>query len=102
MSVESQTEIQWDSAANRLWFEVDQDGEPVRCCIDALCLYMAFGASTLAEADATNAYISRRGWIHAAALNKAGKGAFECDGDVKGYLPAEFTVLPKSLEVLIP
>src|SRR5579863_8968842 len=65
MSVESQTEIQWDSAANRLWFEVDQDGEPVRCCIDALCLYLAFGASTLAEADATHAYISRRGWIHA-------------------------------------
>jgi hypothetical protein len=81
MSVEGQTEFEWDANADRLWFEVDQDGEPVRCCIDALCLYLAFGASTLAEADATNAYISRRGWIHAAALNKAGKGAFECDGD---------------------
>jgi Protein of unknown function (DUF1488) len=81
MSVEGQKEFQWDATANRLWFEVDQDGEPVRCCIDALCLYLAFGASTLAEADATNAYISRRGWIHTAALNKAGKGGFERDGD---------------------
>ena len=80
MSIGSRADIEWDPAANRLWFEVDQDGEPVRCCIDALCLYMAFGASTLAEADATNAYISRRGWIHAAALNKAGKGNFERDG----------------------
>jgi len=81
MSIESLTRTQWDGAANRLWFEIDQGGETVRCCIDALCLYLAFGANTLAEADATNAYVSRRGWIHAAALSKAGRGAFERDGD---------------------
>ena len=81
MSIESQAGTQWEATANRLWFEIDQEGGPVRCCIDAHCLYMAFGANTLAEADATHAYTSRRGWIHAAALSKAGRGAFESDGD---------------------
>jgi hypothetical protein len=81
MSIERESRTEWDSAANRLWFEIEQGGEPVRCCIDAHCLYLAFGANTLAEADATNAYTSRRGWIHAAALSKAGRGAFERDGD---------------------
>lgn len=76
MTIQNSDNMRWDAANNRLWFEIDQAGEPVRCCIDALCLYLAFGADTLAGADATNAYVSRRGWIHAAAHKKAGRGNF--------------------------
>jgi len=76
MTVQNLEATRWDAAGNRLWFEIDQAGEPVRCCIDALCLFLAFGADTLAEADATNAYVSRRSWIHAAAHKKAGCGNF--------------------------
>ena len=73
MTIQNPEKMRWDAADNRLWFEIAQAGEPVRCCIDALCLFLAFGANSLAEADATNAYVSRRGWIHAAALDKAGR-----------------------------
>ena len=74
--IQNPDNMRWDAANSWLWFEIDEAGEPVRCCIDAQCLYLAFGAKTLAEADATNAYVSGRGWIHAAAHNKAGRGKF--------------------------
>jgi len=67
----------WDSNENRLWFQVDHRGRSIPCCIDALCLYLAFGARTLSETDATDAYEARRGWIHAAAIGKAGRGGFQ-------------------------
>jgi hypothetical protein len=67
----------WDADGNRLWFHIDRYGLSIPCCIDALCLYIAFGAHTLREIDATHAYASRRGWVHSAALGKAGRGGFE-------------------------
>ncbi len=79
MSNEGVNNMEWDDVNGCLWFEADQAGKPVLCCIEALCLYLAFGASTLVEVDATNAYAFRRGWIHSAALSKANRGEFERD-----------------------
>jgi len=67
----------WDADGDRVWFQVDRRGESIACCIDALCLYLAFGARTLGELDVIKAYNSRRSWIHSAALGKAGRGGFE-------------------------
>jgi len=77
MSLDDRDTIDWDAEDDRLWFHVDHRGLSIPCCIDALCLYFAFGALTLHEIDATHAYVSRRGWIHSAALGKAGRGGFE-------------------------
>ena len=78
---ENAVTIKWDSNRNCLWFQVDHRGRSIPCCIDALCLYLAFGARTLSESDATDAYQSRRGWIHAAAVGKAGRGGFQNSPD---------------------
>jgi len=67
----------WDAARNCLWFQVDAQGETISCCVDAMGLFLALGAPTPQEVDVTNAYVSRRDWIHAAALAKAARGDFE-------------------------
>jgi len=77
MSLDGWEAPDWDAEGDRLWFQVDHCGLSIPCCIDALCLYLAFGAHTLREVDATDAYVSRRSWIHSAALGKAGRGGFE-------------------------
>jgi len=77
MSLNDRDTLDWDAEGDRLWFQVDHRGLLIPCCIDALCLYLAFGGDTLCEVDATHAYVSRRGWIHSAALGKAGRGGFE-------------------------
>jgi hypothetical protein len=77
MSLDDWDAPNWDADSDRLWFEVDHLGQPISCCIDALCLYLAFGARSLSELDAIHAYISRRGWIHSTALSKAHRGGFE-------------------------
>jgi len=77
MSLNHRDAPNWDADGDRLWFQVDRCGLSIPRCIDALCLYLAFGPHTLCEIDATRAYVSRRGWIHPAALGKAGRGGFE-------------------------
>jgi hypothetical protein len=77
MSRDGWDALNWDAESECLWFQVDHCGLSIPCCIDALCLHLAFGADTLREIDATHAYVSRRSWIHSAALGKAGRGGFE-------------------------
>ena len=77
MSVEVCGTESWDAARNCLWFQVDAQGETISCCVHAIGLFLALGAPTPQEVDVTNAYVSRRDWIHAAALAKAARGDFE-------------------------
>ena len=79
MSNENLNGTGWDDVNGCLWFEAVREGRSVLCCIDALCLYFAFGANSLVEVDATKAYAFRRSWIHSAALSKASRGEFERD-----------------------
>jgi Protein of unknown function (DUF1488) len=67
----------WDDINDRLWFQVDHRGQTISCCIDAHCLYLAFGARTPNALDVIKAYKSQRGLIHSAALGKAHRGGFE-------------------------
>jgi hypothetical protein len=77
MSLESLSTQSWDADKNCLWFQVDDHGQTISCCVDAMGLVLALGARTPCQIDAINAYISRRDWIHAAALVKAARGDFE-------------------------
>jgi hypothetical protein len=77
MSLAERDVPNWDADGNRLWFQVDHRDQTIPCCIDALCLYLAFGARTLSALDGIKAYKSQRGLIHSAALGKAQRGGFE-------------------------
>src|SRR5258706_14576398 len=81
MPLDSRSFPSWDSDNNRLWFQVDHRGRTIQCCVDALCLYFAYGAPTLSEIDATNSYTSRLNSIHASALSKAHRGALKSATD---------------------
>jgi hypothetical protein len=67
----------WDADDDRIWFQVDHRGQTIPCCIDALCLYLAFGARTPGALDVIKAYKSQRRLIHSKALGKAHRGGFE-------------------------
>lgn len=67
----------WDADRQRLWFHVDHRDQTTPCCIDALCLYLAFGARTPSALDVIKAYKSQRRLIHSTALGKAHRGGFE-------------------------
>ena len=62
----------WDADGDRL-----HRGQTMPWCSDALCLCLAFGARALGELDATNAYVSRRGWIHATTRGKSSRRGIE-------------------------
>jgi hypothetical protein len=67
----------WDADGDRLSLQFDHLGQTMPWCADALCLCLALGAHTLVELDATNAYVSRRGWIHATTRGKSGRRDFD-------------------------
>lgn len=67
----------WDANNDCLWFQVDHRDQTIPCCIDAHCLYVAFGARTASALDAIKAYKSQRRQIHSTALGKAQRGGFE-------------------------
>ena len=50
----------WDEGKGRLCFEIDHDGRRISCCVDATCLFLAFGAKTLAEGDVRDCFTTNR------------------------------------------
>ena len=63
----------WEERKSRLWFEIDHDGRRVPCCVDATCLFLAFGAKTLGEGDARDCYSANRQRIKDVARSVARK-----------------------------
>jgi hypothetical protein len=63
----------WDERKGRLCFEIDHEGRRIACCVDATCLFLAFGAKTLAEGDARDCYSANRRRIRELAIALAQK-----------------------------
>src|SRR5215469_12424227 len=65
----------WDERKRRLCFEIDHEGQRISCCVDATCLFLAFGAKTLAEGDARDCFSANRRRIRELAIALAQKRA---------------------------
>ncbi len=75
MSAESEDREWWDERQSKLWFEIEHEGRRIPCCVDATCLFLAFGAKTLAESDARHCDSANRRRIKELAAAIAQKRA---------------------------
>jgi hypothetical protein len=69
----------WDGPRSMICFEIEEQGRQIPCCVDATCLFLAFGAKTLGEEDARACFAANGRRIRETASRVARKRRFEPD-----------------------